>query len=245
MVRNFFRILILGFGAFLLYFSITNRLNWVGFFAFFIVLVLFYLATYVRTLKQANKDASLPTLVDDENLKSSVKSYFEFRLGINNPFLEDKIGRKTFYPSGPFGKGYYIPDSARGEEIKNLNRAVGGISMAVFAIGIFMGSLGNPVVWIYVFTVLLILWLWHRIAMRKILNGLEAIEIGSENYSPPNFEIRYRWLAVALMACGIIGGTGDIYNKGFSIVDFILVVGCTLFLVSYSYVTWIRRPDLS
>jgi Ca2+/Na+ antiporter len=117
MVRNFFRILILGFGAFLLYFSITNKLNWVGFFAIFIVLFLFYLAKYVKILKQANKDASLPTLVEDENLKNSVKSYFEFRLGINNPFREDKIGRKTFYPSGPFGKGYYISDSTRGEEI--------------------------------------------------------------------------------------------------------------------------------
>lgn len=98
--------------------------------------------------------------------------------------------------------------------------------------------------WIYVFIVLLILWLWYRIAMRKILNGLAVIEIGSENYSPPNFDKRYRWLAVALMACGIIGGIGNIYNKGFSIIDFILVVACAFFLVSYSYATWISRPDL-
>lgn len=182
-------------------------------------------------------------LMEEENFKDSVRSFYENSLGKNNPFREDEVGRKVFYPSGPFGKGYYIPSSAKQEEIRNFRQAMGGISTAVVVIGIFLGSLGNPVVWICVFIMLLILWLWSRAAMRKKLNGLEVIEIGSANYSPPNIDKRYRGLAVVLLACGMVGGAGDIYNKGFSIIDFILVVGCAFFLVSYSYVTWIRRSS--
>jgi hypothetical protein len=183
--------------------------------------------------------------MEEENFKDSVKSYYENRFGINNPFRQDNIGRKAFYPSGPFGKGYYIPDGAKETQIQNLRQASGGISMAVSAIGIFLGSLINPLVWIFVFIILLALWVWYRTAMRKILNGLDVIEIGSENYSPPNFDKRYRWLIVALLICGIVGGIGDIYNRGFSVIDLILAAGCAFMLVSYSYISWIRKSELS
>lgn len=179
--------------------------------------------------------------MEQENFKDSVKSAYDNALGINNPFHEVESGRKAYYPSGPFGNGYYIADSAKEEEIRNFRQATAGISMAVGGIGIFLGSLGNPVVWVYVFIILLILWLWSRSAMRKKLDGLEVIGIGSENYSPPNIDKRYRLLAAVLLACGMVGGAGDIYNKGFSAIDFILAVGCAFLLGSYSYVTWIRR----
>lgn len=183
--------------------------------------------------------------MEEENFKDSVKSFYENSFGTDNPFHEDKNGRKAFYPFGPFGNGYYVSDSAKEEEIRNFRQAIAGISTAVGAIGIFLGSLGNPIVWICVFIILLILWIWSRATMRKKLNGLEVIGIGSENYSPPNIDERYRWLAAVLLACGMIGGAGEIYNKGFSILDFILVVGCAFLFVSYSYVTWIRSSGHS
>lgn len=183
--------------------------------------------------------------MEQEDFKDSVKSYYENSLGINKPFHVDKSGRTAFYPYGPFGKGYYISDSAKEVDIQNFRQLSGGISMAVGGIGIFLGSLGNPVIWFYVFIILLILLLWSLTILRKKLNGLEVIRIGSENYSPPNIDKRYRSLAVALLGCGIVGGAGDIYNKGFSINDLILVVGCAFLLVSYVYVTWIRRSSPS
>lgn len=179
--------------------------------------------------------------MEEENFKDSVRSYYESSLGIDDPFLKDKQGRKTYYPAGPFGKGYYIPDSAKAEEISKFRQASSGICMAVGGIGILLAGFGNPLVWILVFVILLILWLWSRITMRKILAGLEVIEIGSANYSPQNIDKRYRWLFVTILAVGIVGGIGNIYNKGFSINDLILAVSSAFFLVAYSYVTWIRK----
>jgi hypothetical protein len=174
--------------------------------------------------------------MEDENFKDSVKSYF----GNDILFREDKIGRLIFYPSGALGNGYCLPDNSKQEDIKNFLMLISGIWMVVISICIFIGQ-EKPMAILFLLLFFLLSGLWYRIKIRKLLSGFEVIKIGSEFYSPPTFDKRYRGLFIVILLGGVFGGVGNIYNKGFSINDLLLAMVSATFLVLYSYIAWIRK----
>jgi hypothetical protein len=174
--------------------------------------------------------------MEDENFKDSVKGYF----GNNILFREDKIGRVIFYPSGALGKGYCIPDQSKQENIKSFLMLITSMWIVAASISIFIGQ-EKPIAILFLILFFLLSGLWYRIKIRNILGGLEVINIGSEYYSPPTIDRRYRGLLIAILLAGIAGGIGDIYNKGYSINDLLLAVCSAVFLVLFAYITWIRK----
>jgi len=145
-----------------------------------------------------------------------------------------------FYPWGALGKGYYVPDPLKEKEIKNFVTPYSAITGAATFLIILLGQ-ESILVWILLFLFLGIDIFWYRIQIAKLTRGLEVINIGSESYCPPVIEKRYRGLFTVILLCGFVGGSGNIYNNGFSLNDFFVASGSAIFLFIYSYVTWIRK----
>jgi hypothetical protein len=174
--------------------------------------------------------------MEDENFKDSVKSYF----GKDVLFRAGKIGRIIFYPFGVLGNGYCLPDNSKQKDINNILMLNTSIGMVVTSICIFIGQ-QKPIAILFPVLYFLLSGLWYRIKTRKFLSGLEVIDIGSEYYSSPTSDERYRGLFIVILPGGVVGGITNIYDKGFSSNDLLLTVGSTAFLVLYSYITWVRK----
>lgn len=225
MVRNFFRILILGLGVFLLYFWFAQKLNWVGLLFIILVLFLFYLATYVTPLEQNSGGGIPPTL--KEYFKGSVL------------FRTDNRGRIIFYPWGIWGIGYCVPDISTEEDIRNFIMLYSGITGAITALGILLEM--ENTMWLSIFLFIPIEFLWYRIKIANLTQGLEEVPKDSEYYSPPIIDNRYRTFLFVMLILGLIGGVGNIYNKGFSVNNILLGVFSAAFLVLFGYTKWIRK----
>lgn len=174
--------------------------------------------------------------MEDETLNSSVKGYF----GKDILFRKDKTGRTVFYPFGALSKGYCVLDSSKQEDIKNLLMLNTAIWMVVASICIFIAQ-EKPLALLFLAIFLLLSGVLYRIKIRKLLRGLEVIDVGSESYSPPMIDRRYRGLLLVILIGGLVGGIGNIYNKGFSISDLILASGSAAVLLMLSYLTWFRK----
>ena len=171
-----------------------------------------------------------------ESQKDSAESY----LGKAVLFRKDNNDRTVFYPLGALSKGYCIPDSSKQEEIKNLLMINTGIWLVVASICIFIGQ-DKPIVILFLAIFLLLSGLLYRIKLRRLLKGLEVVDIGSESYSPPTIDKRYRGLFIVILFGGLVGGIGDIYNKGFSIADLLLLVGSVVLFILFGYISWVRK----
>ena len=152
---------------------------------------------------------------------------------------DDGNGRKVFYPWGVLGKGYYVPNAAKAEKINNIVFVYFGITSILISIGIWIGL--DNTKWLSGFLLLPMLIFWYRVKIKKLVQDLEVIPVGSSNYSPPTIDKRYRKFLVTMLVLGVIGGLGNIYNKGFSADDFLLVVASSGCLLAAGYVYWFRK----
>ena len=155
-------------------------------------------------------------------------------------FRQDATGRTVFYPYGALSKGYCVPDRSTQVVIGNHLMLHLAIWLIVISICIFIGQ-DKPIAILFLIMFILLSGMWYRIRIRSLVRGLKVVGIGDESYSPPSIDRRYRGLFMVIILGGMFGGMGDIYNKGFSIADLLLVVGSPVILVLWGYITWLRN----
>lgn len=227
MVRILFRLIILGVGAFFLYFSIAHSLDWLASVSVFLLLFLFFLGTYVTTLEQ-NHDRTpgdgIPTnLAELQDTLSSRGTLFRM----------DRRGRRLFYPWGNLGDCYVMRDSSE-QRITGFLVTYSVVNTVIFwMVLVFIKDQAQSIISFLVIAPISMV--WFRTEMQKLLRALEVVRRGSDEYSPLPTNKRYTQLGIAILVVSLIGGLGGIYNNGLSLGDFLLAFVAAALLIMGGY----------